>query len=347
MMKRLIMLSMMSIIIVMFTACGNEETVKEMSQVEATEETIQDAQDNEAQVVDEIEEAVTIVEEVIVPWKVFTSFYVMEDFAKKIGGERVEVTNMIPAGSEPHDWEPTAMGIVQLETADLFVYNGAGFEPWLDKITSVLENDSIVFVETAKEVTLIKGHAHSHGHDDEDKHDDDEVMDAHVWLNPLNAKLQLLAIRDALVALDPEHADYYQSNFDAAATEIDAIDLAYKEAVEAFTTKEIIVAHEAYGYLCEAYGLTQLGIEGLNSESEPTPARMAELTDYAKKKNISVIFFENLASPKVADALAREIGARTMVLSPIEGLTEEEIAAGKDYFSVMRDNLEALKEALN
>lgn len=333
---------------VLFAACGKEESLQQTGQVEVISETKEETTGNEMQEAEEKAEEIREPEEVIVPWKVFTSFYVMEDFAKKIGGERVEVTNMIPAGTEPHDWEPTAMGIVQLETADLFVYNGAGFEPWLDKITSVLENDSIVFVETAKEVTLIKGHAHSHGHDDEDKHDDDdEVMDAHVWLNPLNAKLQLLAIRDALVALDPEHADYYQSNFDAAATEIDAIDLAYKEAVEAFTTKEIIVAHEAYGYLCEAYGLTQLGIEGLNSESEPTPARMAELTDYAKKKNISVIFFENLASPKVADALAREIGARTMVLSPIEGLTKEEIAAGKDYFSVMRDNLEALKEALN
>jgi zinc transport system substrate-binding protein len=252
------------------------------------------------------------------------------------------------------------MGIVQLETADLFVYNGAGFEPWLDKITGVLENDKIIFVETAKEVSLIEGHAHSHDdddhdhdHDHEDEHDHDdedehegEVMDPHVWLNPLNAKIQMAAILEALVALDPDHADDYQRNFDAAAAELDAIDLAYKEAVESFATKEIIVAHEAYGYLCDAYGLTQLGIEGLNSESEPTPARMAELTDYAKEKNISVIFFENLASPKVADALAREVGAKTMVLSPIEGLTEEEIAAGKDYFSVMRDNLEALKEAL-
>ena len=112
------------------------------------------------------------------------------------------------------------------------------------------------------------------------------------------------------------------------------------------TNKDIIVAHKAFGYLCKAYGLNQIAIEGLMPDSEPDPARMEEIIQLAKKKKINTIFFEELVSPKVANTIAKEIGAKTEVLNPLEGLSEEQVDAGEDYFSVMRTNLKQIKNAL-
>ena len=119
----------------------------------------------------------------------------------------------------------------------------------------------------------------------------------------------------------------------------------FRSALESFKGKEIVVAHEAFAYLCRDYDLHQLGIEGVFADSEPSPAKMKEIIDFVKEHQVKVIFFETLASPKVAEAIAKETGASTDMLNPLEGLTEEEIAAGKDYLSVMRENLESLKKA--
>ena len=124
------------------------------------------------------------------------------------------------------------------------------------------------------------------------------------------------------------------------------MDKEYKDSVAKFKKKDIVVAHQAFGYICDAYGLNQVAIEGLTADSEPTPARMAEIVKFAKENDVNYIFFEELVSPKVAEAVAREVGAKTEVLNPLEGLEEDDIKAGKEYFTVMRDNLEALKKAL-
>ena len=153
-------------------------------------------------------------------------------------------------------------------------------------------------------------------------------------------------IKNAFVEADPANKDYYEANYEKYAAEFDALDKQFTETLSQFENRDIIVAHEAFGYLCDAYGLNQVAIEGLNSDSEPDPARMKEIVEFAKEKDIKVIFFEELVSPKVAETIAKEIGAETMVLNPIEGLTEEQLEAGEDYLSVMAQNLEALKVAL-
>lgn len=267
---------------------------------------------------------------------VYTSFYVMYDLAKKIGGDKINLTNLVPAGTEPHDWEPTPTDVANIEKSNVLIYNGAGMESWMDKILETINNDKLIAVETSKDLKLL-----DNVHEDEDL-----KYDPHVWLNPMLAKKQMESIKNALVEADPANKDYYETNYNNNAKKFDDLDKEFKDTIDKFQKKDIVVAHQAFGYLCDAYGLKQVAIEGLNAESEPTPAKMAEVTKFAKENNVKYIFFEELISPKVSETIAKEIGAKTEVLNPLEGLEEEDIKAGKEYFSVMRENLEALKKAL-
>lgn len=288
---------------------------------------------------------------------VYTSFYPMYDFAAKIGGDKITPVNMVPAGMEPHDWEPSAADITGLEKADVFVYNGAGMEHWVEDVLESLQNKALIAVEASKDITLREGH---HKHDHEDEHEDEgkeheeeeehghegAEYDPHTWLSPLNAKKQMETIKDAFVQADPDNKDYYEANYVKYAADLDGLDKEFKDTLAPLPKKDIIVSHEAFGYLCGAYGLNQIGIEGLAPDSEPDPARMAEVIEFAKEHEVKVIFFEELVSPKVAETIAKATGAKTAVLSPIEGLSDEQQAAGDDYLAVMRQNLEALKAAL-
>ena len=278
--------------------------------------------------------------------RVLTSFYPMYDFACKIGGDCIDVTNMVPSGTEPHDWEPSTNDLKNLEKADVFIYNGADMEPWADDLL-VSRSDTLHVVEASENVELRTTdgeHEHAHEHEGADHHHGD--FDPHVWLDPENAKIEMEAIRDALCAADPENSTVFQSNYEKYAAELDALDAEFREKLAPLPNRTIVVAHEAFGYLCDAYGLTQVGIEGLSPDSEPDPGRMAEVIDFVRDHNISTIFFEELVSPKVAEAIASETGAQAKMLSPLEGLSDEQAAAGADYFSVMHDNLAALMEAL-
>ena len=278
--------------------------------------------------------------------RVLTSFYPMYDFACKIGGDCIDVTNMVPSGTEPHDWEPSTNDLKNLEKADVFIYNGADMEPWADDLL-VSRSDTLRVVEASENVELRTTdgeHEHAHEHEGADHHHGD--FDPHVWLDPENAKIEMEAIRDALCAADPENSTVFQSNYEKYAAELDALDAEFREKLASLPNRTIVVAHEAFGYLCDAYGLTQVGIEGLSPDSEPDPGRMAEVIDFVRDHSISTIFFEELVSPKVAEAIASETGAQAKMLSPLEGLSDEQAAAGADYFSVMHDNLAALMEAL-
>lgn len=279
---------------------------------------------------------------------VYTSFYIMYDFTQKIACDRAEIINMVPAGTEPHDWEPTPKDIAGLYSADLFIYNGCGMESWAEKVVETLNSPSLVVVEASRNIKEREPAEHDHDHsDDSESHSHgEEGHDPHVWLDPQNAKIQMEAIKDGLIKVDPINSKYYEENFIFYAKKLDDLDRLYKEAVLEFSRKDIVVSHEAFGYLCDAYGLVQVAIEGISSESEPTPAKMAQIIKFVRENDVKVIFFEELASPKVAEAIARETGVKTDLLNPLEGLSDENLKAGKDYFSVMEENLEALKRAL-
>lgn len=297
--------------------------------------------------------------------RVYSSFYVMTDFVEKIGGEKVDVKTLVPAGVEPHDWEPEATDMAALEKADVLVYNGAGMEHWVEKVTAALSNTDLTLVEASAGVTLLAGEHHHHEdehHEDEhheDKHHEDEHhedehhkdehhdhdhgdTDPHVWLDPKNAKKELENIKDGLIKADAANKEYYEANYKEWAEKFDALDQKFSTELAAFKGSSIVTAHEAFGYLCHAYGLEQVGIEGLSPDSEPDPQRMQEVIEFVKEHKVSTIFFEELVSPKVAESIAAETGAKTAMLNPIESAPEK-----GDYVSVMEENLAALKAALS
>jgi len=270
--------------------------------------------------------------------KVYTSFYVMYDFTKKVGGDKIDVTNLVPAGTEPHDWEPATTDIVNLEKADVLVYNGASMESWIEKVLGSLQNKNLVVVEASEGLDLMAGHA--------EEGEETTKYDPHVWLSPVNAKKEMENIKNALVQADAINKDTYESNYAKYAAQFDELDQEYKTASASFTSKDIIVAHQAFGYLCKAYGLNQVAIEGLTADSEPDPARMSEVIKFAKDHKVKTIFFEELVSPKVSETIAKAVGAKTATFNPLEGLTDEEQSKGLEYVSVMKQNLQTLKDAL-
>lgn len=270
--------------------------------------------------------------------RVMASFYTMADFAEKIGGDRADITCMVPTGTEPHDWEPSTTDITGLERADVFIYNGAGMEHWAEDVTESLENKELLVVEASQGVKLHaeeehdhEGHSHSHG-----------GYDPHVWLAPHNAKLEMENIKNAFVQADPDNGAYYEANYDKWSKAAEELDRKYREALADFAGRQIVTAHEAYGYLCSAYGLEQVGIDGLSPDQEPNPKRMADIIDFVRENQIRAVFFEELSGSKTAETVAAETGIRLLALSPLEGLSGEELEAGEDYFSVMEKNLEQL-----
>jgi zinc transport system substrate-binding protein len=263
----------------------------------------------------------------------------MYDFTKKIGGDKIKTVNLVPAGTEPHDWEPTSTDIASLEKADILIYNGAGMEHWLDKVSGTLKNDKLTLVEASKGLDLLEGHS--------EEGEEKEEYDPHVWLSPKNAKKQMEAIKNTLVKVDPSNKEYYEKNYEDNAKKFDELDKEFKDTLVTSKNKDIIVAHQAFGYLCKEYGLKQVPIEGLSADSEPDPARMTDIIKFAKEHNVKTIFFEELVSPKVSETIAIAIGAKTAMLNPLEGLSDEELKKGSDYISVMKQNLKVLKEALN
>lgn len=274
--------------------------------------------------------------------QVIASFYPMEDFVKRIGKDHIEVTTLIDAGTDPHGWEMTTKDRERIEKADIFVYNGSGFEHWAEDLLASVENKELIAVEASKGVELMDGHGHEHhgeaGHE--------EHMDSHTWISLRNAVKQLETIKEALIKADPANESDYQKNYEESKKAFEALD---QKAVEAFSDvkrQDFIVGHESFGYFAADYGLTQHGIEGASSIGEPDPKQMAELTALAAEKGIRTVFYDPLGTDKIAKAIAAEIQGEVAELNPLEGRTTEEITNESDYLNIMEKNITALKKAL-
>jgi zinc transport system substrate-binding protein len=269
--------------------------------------------------------------------KVAASFYPVYEFAKAVGGDRVDAVYLVPAGTEPHDWEPTPRHIQLLNQANLFVYSGAGMEHWVDKTLGSLDNKQLMAVEATKGFDLIRGQGGS---------DAAEQWDPHVWLDPLGAAYEVERIRDGLIQVDPAGKGVYEANAAAYIDQLKALDQAFQTGLSACVQHQFFTTHSAFSYLARRYGIDQHPIMGLTPEAEPKPKELAAIVRDAKQNGVKYIFFETLVSDKVAKMVAQEIGAKTLVLNPYEGLTAAEVKAGKNYLSVMRENLTNLQIAM-
>lgn len=292
--------------------------------------------------------------------QVFVSIYPLYDFAKHVGGDRVSVKNIIPVGAEPHDWEPNPQDIVEMTKADLLILSGSGLEPWADKVLGVIDRNKVTVVYAGQNIPLIKGVPHEHGEDPEhDKdphqeaasaenahHEEHADNDPHIWLDPLNAKTMVDNILAGLIKVDGKNEASYVSNAETYKKELDKLHEEYKNGLASVKIKEFVTSHAAFGYLAKRYNLVQVPVRGLTAENEPSPADMANVVNLAKEKGIKYIFFETLVSPKVSEAIASELQGQTLVLNPLESLTDQEMSTGKDYLSIMRENLKNLQIAL-
>ncbi len=272
----------------------------------------------------------------------------MYDFASEIGGDRVEIKNLVPNGAEPHDWEPSVGAMVSLEKADIFIYNGLGMEDFADKVKASVEG-KLVFVEASEGCEILYGYEDDHHHDDDEEEEhghDVSDADPHVWLNPYNALKEAENICGAFCLCDPENEDYYRENLRTFEEKIEDLDRAYREGLSDLKSRDIIVSHGAYGYICEAYGLNQSAVEGMSGNSDPSPRKVREIYDYIRENNIDCIFYESLTGSRTAAAISEDLGIDLYPITAYEGLTAEQERAGLDYFDVMYNNLESFKEGL-
>lgn len=272
--------------------------------------------------------------------KVVAGFYPLQFVTERVGGAAVSVTNLAKPGAEPHDLELGPQQVARVADARLVVYL-KGFQPALDETVAQEAKDRAFDAATVD--PLLDG-AEDHDHEGAAQSGHDGGKDPHFWLDPTRLATVAERLADRLAQLDPAGAADYRSRAAALRGELAALDREYAEGLKTCQRREIVVSHTAFTYLAERYQLEQVGISGLTPESEPSPQRFADVAAIAREHGATTIFFETLASPKVAEAIAREAGAKTAVLDPIEGLSPGSTA---DYLSVMRTNLAALRPALD
>ena len=267
-----------------------------------------------------------------------TTLFPLYEFAFEVGGNKTRVLLLLPPGAEPHTFEPTPKDILKISDADIFVYNGAGMEPWINDILEGVENKELLTVDSSQHVTLIKTEEH-----EEDEHDHGEY-DPHIWLNFENDQRIVDAIAAAMSEKDPESRDYYATNAEEYKKKLVALDERYETGLANCTRREFISGgHAAFAYLTERYNLVAVAAYDVSADSEPTPKRIKEITDLSKEHGIKYILFEKLVNPKIAEAIAEESGVKTLAFNPGHNIND----LGKETFiSLMDDNLNVLRTAL-
>ncbi|MFC4103857.1 metal ABC transporter solute-binding protein, Zn/Mn family [Paenibacillus xanthanilyticus] len=308
---------------------------------------------------------------------VVTSFYPVYFLAKSIGGEAVNVVNLIPAGVEPHDWTPKSQDLNTASKAQLLLYNGAGLETWVEDFLQGLPKDSalktkavsdgIALIEaTEEEHAEHEGEAHGeeehaadehaeedHAAEEKAAHEEEEHAhehagehDPHTWVSPRSMLVMADNVLKALSEADAANQADFETNYKALKERLTKLDADFSAKLGAAKKKDIVTTHQAFGYLARDYGLNQVAIMGLSPDAEPKAQDLLVIAKFVKEKGITHIFFEELVSAELAQTLARETGAETLVLNPAEGLTKEQESAGDDYVTLMERNLENLVKAL-
>lgn len=262
---------------------------------------------------------------------VVATIYPLAEFARRISGGAANVHTLIPPGVEAHDYEPTPQDLVVLSRARLFIYNGAGFEPWAERLIGQLPQGS-AWVDATEGLPLARG---------------DGGVDPHVWLDPVLAQQQALRIARALVRVDPDNRTRYESATTALLADLGELDGTYRQVLSGCRGKEFITAHAAFGYLARRYGLRMIAVSGLAPEAEPSASRLKEIVQQARRAAIRVVYVEPLGEQRVAETIAREIGGVIAVLDPLENQTVEAQRVGKNYFTVMHENLDHLAQGLD
>lgn len=273
--------------------------------------------------------------------RVIASFYPLYEFSKNIAGDKAEISTFIPVGVEPHDWEPTTNDILDLKESDIFVYNGAGMEPFIDKLIGSDEYRNVKFVETTKGIDLIQTN-----NEHQKESDDHTLHNPHVWLDPILAKYQVVTIKDAMIDADPDNKKYYEDNANAYSNKLDELDSKIQMELSNCKKDTFMPFHDAYSYFASRYKLKTFPLSGVSPESEVTAVDLKEFIDFIQKNQINTIYSEEMIDPKLANTLAEEANAQVLIFSPLEGLTDQEMTNGITYLDKMSENVQNLKIGL-
>lgn len=266
--------------------------------------------------------------------KVSVSFNALKEFTKGVGGDRVEISTIVPDGSEPHDFEPKAQDIAALSKAQVFVYNGLAMESWVENAVKAAANSKLIVVDASKGITPIRN-------DDEEEIKEHGQYDPHIWLGLKSAEQEVTNIKDALVKADPSGKDYYEKNCSNYIAQLENVYQEYREKIGKLEKKQFVTGHAAFAYLCRDFGLIQNSIEDVFAEGEPSAKRLAELVKFCRENKVTTVFSEEMASPGVSKTLASEVGAKVETIFTMEAAED-----GRSYIERMRDNLSKIYESL-
>lgn len=274
------------------------------------------------------------------------SIFPLKEFAEEIAGDKVDINCLVPNNMEPHDYEPKTKDFEKLINSDAFIYNGLGLEEWVEKVNEVIKNEDVLIVDSSKNVDSItiedENHEEEHNHDNEEENDHEHgAIDPHSWLSLKEAQVQSEAIKDTLIEIDPENKAYYEQNYNEFKQKLDDLYNKYNEKFQTLQNKNFITGHAAFGYLCRDFGLEQKSVENVFGEGEPTPKQLENLVNFCKENNITTIFSESLASPKVSETLAAEVGAKVIPIYTLESQEDN-----KSYLEAMEYNLNQIYNCL-
>jgi zinc transport system substrate-binding protein len=287
---------------------------------------------------------------------VVTSFYPLYEFTSNVGGDKINVDVLIPPNVEPHEYELKPSDMVKILESDLFIYNGAGMEPW---VHNIIEHNEINVLDASNQIELIETEHHNHDTHENDKENNETYeeethehehgdYDPHIWLSPVNAIIQIENIRDKLIELDPENEEYYTENANEYIMKLNELDEKIKSEInpEKCKKREVVITHATLGYFCKEYKCEQIPLSGITPEAEMSIKQLTEIMHEIENKNVTVIFFEKQVNPKTAEVIAEELKIETMIFNTIHGISDEEQKEGKNYITLMEDNISKLKYAL-
>lgn len=266
--------------------------------------------------------------------RIVTTFYPLAEFAKQVGGEKVDVINITSGGLEPHDYEPSAQDIIKIQTSDLFLINGNGLDSWaLDSITDSKGKTIVMSEKIFSTIANIS-------------EDTTLTEDPHFWLDPIIAQEIVNIIGNELSLIDPINEEYYQNNPAKYISSLKQLDKEYSIVLSNCVRNKIVVSHEAFNYIGNRYNIEIINISGISPEEEPSARQLAEISELVKTEGIEYIFSENLGSQELAQTVASEVGVKILELNPIEGVTEQQEKNKENYISIMKRNLANLKTAM-